>query len=88
MRVIWASYNFRTNAPGISKATLSISKAMNNAKVAIYLDGNLLATRTASGTTSMDVNLSYNTNGVAVGEHSIIVQAVSGSFSLNSISIQ
>ncbi len=88
MRVIWASYNFRTNTPGISHAILSISKAVNNAKLAVYLDGNLIDTRTASGATSMDLNLSYNTNGVAPGEHSIIVQAVSGSFSLNSISIQ
>ncbi len=64
MRVIWASYNFRVNTPTISKATLSISKAMNNAKLAVYMDGNLVATRTASGTTSMDVNLAYGTTGV------------------------
>ena len=87
MRVIWASYNFRTDTPTISKATLSISKAMNNAKLAIYMDGNLLATRTASGTTSIDVSLLHSTSGVAIWEHSIIIQAVSGSFSLNTISI-
>ena len=57
MRIIWAAYNFRTSVAEIPHAVISISNATSNAKLAVYLDGNLIATKTANGNTSISMDL-------------------------------
>ena len=88
MRIIWASYNFRTATPGAPHIVVSVSKA-SNASVGIYLDGSLIATRAANGTAATNMDVSSSIPGsFSPGSHSIIVQAFAGTFSVDSISIQ
>ncbi len=89
MRVIWAAYNFRVAAAIPPRVIVSVSKA-TNANIGIYLDGVLIAKRTANGAaaTSLDVSSSIPAGALMPGSHSIIVQAFAGTFSVDSISFQ
>lgn len=61
MRIVWAAYNFRVAAATAPHVVVSVSKA-TNATIGIYLDGKLIATKTANGTavTNLDVSSSIS----------------------------
>jgi hypothetical protein len=77
----WASYTFRSTASAPCTVNLSFTSA--NAKVAIYVDGTLVDTQknTTGGA------LSFNAGTIGVGIHGVIVRAVSGTFSLDTVAI-
>ena len=77
----WASYSFRSSESVPWTVNLSFTSA-SNASVAIYVDGKLIGTQDTTGGA-----LSFNAGTVGAGLHSVIVRAVAGTFSLNSVAV-
>jgi hypothetical protein len=81
-RIVWASYSFRSSATTPWKVNLSFNNASSNASVAVYVDGTLVGAQSTTGGA-----LSFNAGAVNPGLHGIIVRAVTGTFSLNSVAV-
>lgn len=81
-QILWASYTFRSSGSVTPSVMLSISQA-NSAQVAVFLDGVLLGTQSASVTTP-----TFSASAIDPGLHGVIVQAVSGNFILNSVTVR
>lgn len=77
----WASYTFRSSGAASWKVNLSFTSA-SGASVAIYVDGVLVGTQNTSGGA-----LSFNGGTIGAGLHGVVVRAVAGSFSLNSVAV-
>jgi hypothetical protein len=80
-RITWASYSFNSNISAAWTVNLSVAD-VKNATIAIYVDGTLIGTQRASSGP-----LSYKTGTISSGLHGVIVRAVKGTFSLDSISV-
>jgi hypothetical protein len=78
---IWASYTFRSTASSAWTVNLAVTSA-NSATVAVYVDGTLVGTKPSTGGT-----LGFNAGTVGAGLHGVIVRAVAGSFSIDSVAI-
>lgn len=81
-KIIWASYSFRSSESTPWSVNLSFTSASSNASVAVYIDGALVGTQATTGGA-----LSFNTGTVNQGLHGVIVRAVTGTFSLDSIAV-
>jgi hypothetical protein len=81
-RIVWASYSFRSSATTPWKVNLSFNNASSDASVAVYVDGNLVGTQSTTGGA-----LSFNAGIVNPSLHGVIVRAVTGTFSLNSVAV-
>ena len=81
--VIWASYSFRSTVTAPLTVTLATYNASTKATVAVYIDGVLVGTQSATGGTEI-----FNSNTVSAGLHSVIVRAVDGAFSLTSVDVK
>ena len=81
-KIIWASYTFRSSAAAPWKVKLELANASGNASVAVYVDGVLAGTLSASGAT-----LSFNAGTVGAGLHAVIVRAAAGSFAVKSVAV-
>jgi hypothetical protein len=80
---VWASYSFRSTASANWTANLSVTSA-SSASVAVYVDGNLVATQ---ATTAGTHPLAFNAGTIGAGLHGVIVRAVAGSFSIESVAV-
>lgn len=84
-QIIWASYTFRSSqiSPWMVNLSVTIPNgAPSNPSLAVYVDGNLIGTQSTSGG-----SLSFNAGNINPGLHGVIVRAVSGSFTLNSVAV-
>lgn len=81
-KILWASYSFRSSESTPWSVNLSFSSASSNASVAVYVDGLLIGTQNTTGGA-----LSFNTGTINAGLHGVIVRAVTGTFSLNSVDV-
>jgi hypothetical protein len=78
----WASYSFRSSSATPWTITLSFASASSDAMVAMYVDGVLIGTQSPTGGA-----LSFNAGSIGTGLHGVIVRAVAGVFSLNSVGV-
>ena len=81
-KVVWASYSFRSSLAAPWTVNLTFAKASRNASVAVYVDGNHIGTQQPTGGV-----LGFKAGEVNPGLHGVIVRAVKGSFSLDSIAV-
>lgn len=80
-QMTWASYSFRSTMSAPWTVNLSFTSAVN-ASVAVYVDGVLVGTQSTSGGA-----LSFNAETVDAGLHGVVVRAVSGTFSISSVTV-
>jgi len=80
-RIIWASYSFSSKISATWTVKLSVSDA-RDATVGVYVDGTLIGTQTTSGGA-----LGFITGTINPGLHGLIVRAVTGKFSLDSVAV-
>jgi hypothetical protein len=78
---IWGSYTFRSTSAAAWTVNLSFDSA-SSASVAVYVDGNLIGTKSTTGGA-----LAFTAGQIGTGLHGVIVKATSGSFSLNSVAV-
>jgi hypothetical protein len=79
---VWASYSFRSSALATWTVNLSFASA-STASVAVYVDGNQVdVTKTTTGGA-----LGFNAGSIGAGLHGVIVRAVAGSFSIDSVAV-
>lgn len=78
---VWASYTFRSTASSAWTVNLAVTGA-TSATIAVYVDGMLVGTQTATGGT-----LSFNAGTIGAGLHGVIVRAAAGSFSIDSVAV-
>jgi hypothetical protein len=81
-KLTWASYSFRSTTSIPWTVDISFKNTSRNASVAVYLDGKLVETKSTSGEA-----LSFKAGLVGPGLHGVIVSAVTGKFSPNTISV-
>jgi hypothetical protein len=77
----WASYIFRSTVSSPWVVNLAVAGA-TNATVAVYVDGTLVSTQPTTGGA-----LSFNVGTIGAGIHGVIVRAVTGSFSIDSVAV-
>jgi hypothetical protein len=80
-QILWASYTFRSSGSVTLSVKLSTSQA-TSAQVAVYFDDVLLGTQNASA-----AMLTFSGSAIDPGVHSVIVRAVSGNFTLDSVTV-
>jgi hypothetical protein len=80
-RITWASYAFSSKDTAAWTVNLSVSNA-NNATVGVYVDGTLVGTQSTRGGT-----LIFRPGTINAGLHGLIVRAVSGKFSLDTVAV-
>ena len=80
-RITWASYAFSSKDTAAWTVNLSVSNA-NNATVGVYVDGTLVGTQSTGGGT-----LIFRPGTINAGLHGLIVRAVSGKFSLDTVAV-
>jgi hypothetical protein len=80
-RVMWASYTFSSKDAAAWTVNLSVSNA-KNAIVGVYVDGTLVGTQSTRGGT-----LSFKPGTINAGLHGLIVRAVTGKFSLDTVAV-
>jgi hypothetical protein len=79
----WNSYPFNFSSSASRTVTLSFGSVSSGTSVAAYLDGIQIGTAQSPANGS----LSFTTGTVTPGLHSVIVRAIAGSFTLNSVSV-
>ncbi len=80
-KIVWASYSFRSSAPSSWTVSLSVSNA-DNARISVYVDGRLVSRKDTEGGP-----ISFKTGLIGPGLHGVIVDAASGTFRLDSVSV-
>jgi hypothetical protein len=80
-RITWASYSFSSKISAPWTVNLSVSGA-KNATVGVYVDGMLVGTQSTSGG-----ELSFKAGAISPGLHGLIVRAVAGKFSLDTVAV-
>jgi hypothetical protein len=80
-RIRWASYTFRSSYTAKWKINLTVSQT-DDATVEVYIDGIPIGTRSTSGGP-----VSIGAGVIDPGIHGVIVRAVSGRFSLDSLAV-
>jgi len=78
---IWGSYTFRSTTAASWTVNISFASA-SNASVAVYVDGNLVGTKTTTGGA-----LAFAAGPIGTGLHGVIVRAAAGSFALDKVSV-
>jgi hypothetical protein len=81
----WASYVFRSAAARTATVELKVSGS-GQGKAAVYFDGVLLGTRFVRGGT--EAVIPFGEVQAGPGLHGVIVRAVAGSFTLDSLSLK
>jgi hypothetical protein len=81
-KMIWANYMFNATTAASRTVTLTFTSA-TAAQVAVYVDGvKIGGTQSTSGST-----LVYSAGNIGVGLHGVIVNAVAGTFAINTIAV-
>jgi hypothetical protein len=80
-RVMWASYTFSSKDAAAWTVNLSVSN-VKNAIVGVYVDGTLVGTQSTRGG-----KLTFKSGTINAGLHGLIVRAVSGRFSLDTVAV-
>jgi hypothetical protein len=80
-KIVWAGYSLYSTLSSPWTVNLYFTNA-HNATVALYVDGSYIGTKIVSGT-----SLSFAAGTIPSGSHGIILRAVTGTFSLDSISV-
>jgi hypothetical protein len=80
--LVWASYTFIANEAGTRSVVLTISMP-TAPQVGVYVDGVLIGTQSASGST-----LTFDAGVLGRGPHGVLVRAVAGSFMVDRVSVQ
>lgn len=78
---IWGSYTFRSSGTASWTVNLTFTSA-SNASVAVYVDGNLVGTKTTTGGA-----LAFTAGSISTGLHGVIVRAAAGNFALDQVSV-
>jgi hypothetical protein len=81
-KIVWASYTFRSTAAKTWTIDLALANPAAGTTVAVYVDGVQIATKNAIAGT-----VSFPAGTVGAGVHGVIVRAVTGSFTLGSITV-